>query len=294
MKAIIGVDAKKQYRSALKLFGALQFPSAEVMLMHASSPVLALAPVSLIAGVEAETRYAEATEKRGLQLLEEAKALACDLEIRAQTTLKHGSPADVLTKAVADEGADLVAVCETKPGAWTTTFFGGVSRSLAIDCQASLLVAKGRMRRTHGLTAVLATDHSAYAEKCLRTFLRMAPKGIQRIIVLSAIELSGDEAAILSTLLPPSERNVEDWIAEDIEHKNAEVAEKLRSAGYVAETSVMHGSANECIASLMRKEEADLLIMGAQGRGFLDRLFIGSVSLHQVVAEPYPVLLLRA
>ena len=36
-----------------------------------------------------------------------------------------------------------------------------------------------------------------------------------------------------------------------------------------------------------------LMILGAQGHGFIERLLIGSTSLHQVAAEPYPVLVLR-
>jgi hypothetical protein len=37
-----------------------------------------------------------------------------------------------------------------------------------------------------------------------------------------------------------------------------------------------------------------LLILGAQGYGFWERLMVGSISFHQAIAEPHPVLILRA
>jgi nucleotide-binding universal stress UspA family protein len=44
----------------------------------------------------------------------------------------------------------------------------------------------------------------------------------------------------------------------------------------------------------MLDTQADILVMGAQGHGFVERVFIGSVSLHQALYEPYPVMIVRA
>ena len=41
-------------------------------------------------------------------------------------------------------------------------------------------------------------------------------------------------------------------------------------------------------------QNADLLVLGAQGHGFLERLTTGSVSLDQAVARPYSVIVMRA
>ena len=44
----------------------------------------------------------------------------------------------------------------------------------------------------------------------------------------------------------------------------------------------------------MAEEQADLLILGSHGHGALERLALGSVSFHQVVATPHNVLVVRA
>jgi hypothetical protein len=43
----------------------------------------------------------------------------------------------------------------------------------------------------------------------------------------------------------------------------------------------------------MLDTKSDLLVLGAQGHGFLARLRMGSKSFHQVVSERYSVLVLR-
>jgi hypothetical protein len=55
----------------------------------------------------------------------------------------------------------------------------------------------------------------------------------------------------------------------------------------------LRGEVNATLRELMRTEQADLLVLGAQGHGFLDRMRSGSVSFHQVVGESYSVLVLR-
>jgi nucleotide-binding universal stress UspA family protein len=44
----------------------------------------------------------------------------------------------------------------------------------------------------------------------------------------------------------------------------------------------------------MTEQNGDLLILGAQGHGFLHRIMLGSVALHQIAVEEYPVLIVRS
>ena len=84
-----------------------------------------------------------------------------------------------------------------------------------------------------------------------------------------------------------------DWVRDHCLKESAKVAEKLKSIAPEVNVIVQEGESNEVIRNTMTSSDADLLIMGAQGHGFLDRLVIGSTSHHHFVAEPYPVLLLR-
>ncbi len=87
--------------------------------------------------------------------------------------------------------------------------------------------------------------------------------------------------------------DIDRWLIEHVEAKNATVCEKLRNAGYETTSSTAQGSPNDAIREAMRDTRANLLVVGSHGKGFIERTFIGSVSLHQVVAEPYPVLVIR-
>jgi len=75
--------------------------------------------------------------------------------------------------------------------------------------------------------------------------------------------------------------------------RNEQVCERLRALGAQCESRVEEAHPNEAIQNAMKETEADLLILGAQGHGFWDRLAIGSISFHQAIAEPHSVLLLR-
>jgi len=43
----------------------------------------------------------------------------------------------------------------------------------------------------------------------------------------------------------------------------------------------------------MHSTGAELMVVGAHGKGWIERLLIGSTSLHEVIDEPYNVLVLR-
>jgi nucleotide-binding universal stress UspA family protein len=69
---------------------------------------------------------------------------------------------------------------------------------------------------------------------------------------------------------------------------------RFEVAGIGAEFRVVKGHANDAIRDTMNDFGGELLILGAHGHSFLEQLLIGSVSLHQVVGEPYSTFLVRA
>jgi hypothetical protein len=177
---------------------------------------------------------------------------------------------------------------------WSPSFVGSVSRSLAISCDASVLIAKGKIPEGRKLKAVLATDHSDYSTRWIDRFLQMKPAGIGEIQVVTAYDIDDHEAEILHRNLPSLGGLVDTWIEDRLCDRNCELIDKLTEAGYRAKCRVVKGDANDVIRRTMQDAQADLLIVGAQGHGFLERVLIGSVSLHQAVYEPYPGLIVRA
>jgi nucleotide-binding universal stress UspA family protein len=292
MKALLGVDASGHYDPALRLVGALRFSQLELTLVHASSPITMFVPMSYVPAVEAQTEYAAAVQEIAEKALDEARTKACDLGLKADARIGLGSAAEVLTQHAEEMQADLVAVTATG-SRWSSVFLGSVSRGLAIGCHSSILVAKEARTIQGPLDVVLATDHSEYSERWIRKWLSMRAQGIRRVHIVTAFRLSPDEQELLKVNLPMLGSDIERFVREKLEEKNEALVKLLREWGYEADARISNAGPNQAIHQAMTETNSDLLIMGAQGHGFIDRLLVGSVALHQVVAEPYPVLVVR-
>lgn len=293
MKAILGIDSQEHYKPAMCLLSRLGFPKPELTLLHSADPLLPFAPtLAADAGLQAE--YTRTVENLGIDALDKAMDDACAHHFRAKTRLAYGSPSQALIHEAEQTNADLVAVCATHRGRWTSSFLGSVSRALAISCPCSILIAKSPEVPKPPMRAVFATDHSPYSDRAFERFLEMAPAGIKKITVVSAYEIDDHEAEVLHRNLAMLGGLVDTWVEDTLTEKNNALVKQLEKAGYEADARVVKGAPNPTIRRAMQEAQADLLIMGAQGHGFLERMLIGSVALHQVVAEDYPVLVLRA
>ncbi|HEY0868661.1 MAG TPA: universal stress protein [Fimbriimonas sp.] len=292
MKALVGIDSEGAYAPGLHLLKKIDFPEAELTLLHACNPALIYAPFGVPAGIVAAD-YMDAAKKAGEACLQRAIEEAAALGCQVHSTVVLEGPAQGLTHYAELDKDDLIVVGAHRRNAAQAMFLGSVSRALAIGAKCSVLVGKGEIDHDRPLKAIFATDHSDYADRALAKLLEMRPRGIESIDVLTAYEIDDYEAALLHMELPKLGGMVDEWLEETLCERGNKVSAQLRNAGYGSAVHVKKGKANPMIARSMKELGADILIIGAQGHGFLERLLIGSVSLHQVVAEPYPVLLLR-
>lgn len=273
MKTIVGIDFEGHYESALRLLSRVEFSSNHVELVHADEPLVTYVPA-----VPVPFEIDDNRRIQSLDLLERAnhKASAMGLHVTDRRYM-----IDPPTKALLDEAAaqhdDLIAIGSRQKGKYGSLFLGSVGRALAIGSRSSVLVAKGEISPTGEVTAVFATDQSEYANEALRLLLRMHPKGIGRLVLVTAIP-EGDNA------------ETERQSRADASQK---LVDQVNSFDLAAEYRIVEGTPESVIAATMKDVHADLLILGAQGHGFLDRLFLGSLSLQQVVASPFSTLLLR-
>jgi len=205
-----------------------------------------------------------------------------------------GQPAAALLSETAKTHADLVALNATHTGSLATGFLGSISRAVSIYSSSNVLVSKGSVATTGALKAVFATDHSAYAWNALNRFIALGFRGITDIHVVSAYDIDDSEAIALKANLPMYGGDVDRYLVDAVSERNFVWCEKLEDAGYHASSSCHRGHANNVIRNAMESTGADLLIVAAQGAGFIEEALIGSVALHQVVGEPYPVLIMRS
>lgn len=291
-KIIVGIDSAGAYAPALGLLQRLRFPNPRLTLLHVAAERLPFAPV-LSPGSKVEEEYAKVVANLGHAALHDAASKAGSQGDSCDSRLVHGNPAERLIREAEAVQADLVVVNSVRHGVARSSYIGSVSRALAVGSRASVLIAKGENGRRSVFRAVFATDHSPFAQRCLERFLELRPAGLDEVHVVSAWEIDDREAQLLGQNLAKLGGDAERWIEESVSERNAEVCAKLEAAGYRTGSVVLRGKPNDAIHHAMEAVRADLLIVGSQGSGAMERTLVGSVSLHQAVAEFYPVLIVR-
>jgi nucleotide-binding universal stress UspA family protein len=288
MRIVLGIDSAGRWRSAADLLIRLHFREGVVDTLHVDEPPVYFlgTPVEGLAKLAAE-----GTNPEGQRRAEEASALLREQGlITGACTVASGSAAAGLLRYADQVKAQLIAVGNSGKSPMRAFFTGSVGRGLVIGAHQSILIARtASLGSREPVRAVLATDHSAYSNRCIDRLLRLAPQGISHLTVLTVYPKDRMEA--LRPFLPDFVLDPASWIEEGLEKRNQEVMDRLASLGCVLESRVASGDVHQSIHEVMA--EADLLILGAQGHGFTDRLTLGSVSFHEALAQSHSILLLR-
>lgn len=289
MKAIVGIDLSGS-TSAAHLVNRLQFDPVTLHLVHVVESVFPDGSFPPFGPNHAITQMIYVREEEGKAALARAGETlggGCENEVR------RGDPSIELMDAADEQHADLIAIQSESKGTYGDLFFGSVAKGLVQAADQSLLISKGEIAPEGPLTVVFATDHSDYANKALGLLLSWAPRGIEKVFVLTANETAPSVAALLVHDLPYLKDEAPIWIREKLEELNRQTVDRIKRAGIDAEGLVLDAHPNDAMKTVMKDTGADLLALGAQGHGFLARLRMGSKSFHQVVSESYPVLVLR-
>lgn len=280
---------------AIRLLGRLRFADAVIDTVHVVEPppLMFLAHVVPTVGNVISDTMQE--EERAAQ--QEGKVLASRLRAEG---MAPGATAVVFGRGIAAQlteyadSADAALIAVGSHGKKPARAFltGSVGRGLVIAARRSLLIVKGGRDAVGGVRALFATDHSDYANRCLTTLLHLAPGGISHLTVLTVYPIESARAVL--PLLPAGVGDPAEWVARELQDRNAEVIRRLAPLGCECDSCVADGHADEVIPEVLREMDADLLILGAKGHGFVERLDVGSTSLHEALTEERSVLLLRA
>jgi nucleotide-binding universal stress UspA family protein len=318
---------------AAELVRRLRFPCPSIDVVHVLTPMVyddwgvqaALSPEAFESSNRETRNLAWGMVNHTTTMLRD---VAPSLFEEADPALVHGVVRDSISVsegllAQADqEHTDMIAVDGPHLGPLGAFLTSSVARSLVIGSHdRSLLLAKksaenpglGQMPTPKGgafadgggatlpstdqpLRAVFATDHSAYANDCLTKWLHLAPRGISHLTVMTAYpqkELIDEEVYLDDLAIRPVT-----VVRESLTALNAGVLKRLapylEANGITSESLVVGEPVNEAITHTMEHTNAELLILGARGHGFVDRLSPGSVSFHQAMTAPYSLLILRA
>lgn len=289
MRLILGIDSPTAAKVLMPLVGRLKLDEPCIDLVNVVDTTLPVTASTLM-GAEPNGSFLDVLQKSGTQALEDASKEVSAHGYACRTVQEFGAPSRTLMEYATTSKADIIGVASLLRGPLDSFVYGGVSRALAIGAVQSVLIAKGEIRPEGGIKAVFAVDHSAYCNACINRFLTYPIHGIESIQLLTAFDPRTFRGLGHPTL---TLEEINKAIEERFHDKLEAIADKFRAVGYNVETAVREGHANDVIRTSMLERHADLLILGAHGHSFLERLLVGSVSLHQAVSESYSVLLMR-
>ncbi|MBV6458929.1 MAG: hypothetical protein HONBIEJF_02068 [Fimbriimonadaceae bacterium] len=293
MRAVVGVDVRNAFWPVANLLQALRFPDCEIDLVHAIEPVLPDGTFPELSQANAVAELLELAKSQGESVLQDAEARLTAAGVTARSFQRYGDVARQMIEHADEVHADLLCARTETKSYYGSLFLGSVAKGLVVGAHQSVLIAKHDCDPARKLTAVFATDHSPYATRCLDLLLKLAPKGIEKFIVVTANEITPGLAALLVNDVPAMQDKAPAWIAEKLHEYNEAICRKLQALSPQCGSQVIEGHPNVAIKKAMAESSADLLIMGAQGHGFFERLRLGSKSFHQAMNEPHSILILR-
>jgi nucleotide-binding universal stress UspA family protein len=202
------------------------------------------------------------------------------LEVVLETPI--GLPAQSLNQVARKHDASLVILGSHGKSLWREGILGSFSSALLHQARYPTLLLPVRVsperqvnhclwRCTELLRHVLCpTDFSEIAAEALMALELLAPKGVARVTLLHALKPH------LSEIFAGAPQAVsgapEDNSLEILRHR-------LEAAGVPqVATRLIPGHPFSVILDAVRSLDISLIVMGTQGRGFIEELFLGSVA----------------
>jgi nucleotide-binding universal stress UspA family protein len=280
--------------AVVSLLNRLKFPAAHYAVVHTLS-----AGDYLSYGIEGARTPAD-VEKIVIQENRNARQIAesaARLLPKGHGEVLFGHPTETLLHRAEILHAELIALnaSHTKSEG-LAALTGSIARGVAMGAQQSILIARPSTLFApddQPVRAVFATDHSEYANQCLEQLIEFAPAGLSQILVMTAAPER--ELEMLDREFPELKVSVAASMRQALKRRNEVVVQRLSQGlkRVSVESALFTLPIHDAIDRALDQASADLLILGARGHGILERLTLGSVSLHQALEGPASVLILH-
>lgn len=207
-----------------------------------------------------------------------------------------GPPGQSLHRVAQKYGASLVILGTHGKSLWREGVLGSFSSAVLHQARYPVLLLPVRVpperQAPHSLWqcaellrhVLFPTDFSEIAAEALVALELLAPRGVARVTLLHALEVYMGELYAPDLQVAP----------EAPEYNSLEILKnRLEAAGVPrVQTRVIPGHPFRVILDAVRRLEISLIVMGTQGRGFIEELFLGSVAHNITRMAPCPVLLI--
>ncbi|HYT05433.1 MAG TPA: universal stress protein [Gemmatimonadales bacterium] len=260
---VIGVDASPEAgEAALFAYRTAERAGTTCQLVHATRDVLASADVP------ENGRYRRALIDEAWTRVQEALRGNVPAELLDRLIVRLGPTAAVLKQAVEHLNAELVVLGGKHHSTIGRWFGGSTSLHVARTTAVPVLVTAGAPKTIRRV--LVAVDASRAARPTLQAAERYAALFGAELRALSVLEL----LPAIPDVTPPYD--VTEFYALTQELLQRDIWPLIRTAG--VEKVTRHGMVVETILGEAAEWQADLLVVGSHGKGWAERVLLGSVT----------------
>jgi nucleotide-binding universal stress UspA family protein len=281
-RIVVGIDGSPQSANALEwAITRARLGGQQLDLVSAYSLTPALDFYGYTLGAQPIDWYAEHAEQ--LLAAAESRVQEAAAELTCTRTSESGDPA--LTLARAAEGADAVVVGRRGLGVAAGALVGSVSNRLTVHATCPVVVVgAGELPETGSI--VVGVDGSEYAVNALRYALVEAAARGTSVRVVTAYDTLHPAFRIDAGLVAQLRADAEAEARETLSQAVA-AAQGSGVASVDVDQVAVEGRAAEAI--LDHAADAQLVVVGAHGKGLVRRILLGSVSRQVLTDADRPV-----
>lgn len=231
------------------------------------------------------------------EILEKQKSILTEQGFEVETRTVSGLVNNEINRIAAEENLSLIVAGVLGHSMVSELFSGGAAQEVMHQALKPVLLIKtpDNPEAVSGMVTecditrhvLFPTDFSDNAERAFQYIKKMVEGGIRKVTVVHV----QDKALVdryMTNLLEEFSEN--DW------DRLEDMKRELRSIQKDVEVDIqrLYGSPTAEILRLIREQGIPLVVMGSQGRGFIEEIYVGSVSHNIVRHSAASVLLIPA
>lgn len=277
-----------------------EFAVAMVIPTLTPMPTLQFAPDAL---ADAQFYAADAHEKNQANAHDAVGKVVTQLESAGHTALPQileGNPAETLLELIEKRNADLVLTGVNVDSNFVALFLGSVSRKLVLYSKASVLIGRhfqnvspedtiAKLKEKNALDIVIGTDGSNGANLAIES-LEKLPRKVFGTLTMVAI----DDTPFAEFGEDPVSGTSNKASSEKFMHERASQAlDRVKHTAERAEIVTGFGRPSKELGRIAQERSADVIFLGANRHGALERLVLGSCAYETATHAHTPVLIFR-
>lgn len=293
MKALIAIDGSPESAAAVETAAHLTWPDdarIDVLTVVPAHVVYAIDPWPGMAPAE-DDDLRDRFESDGRRLVLTAVRRLLDAGVPARPRIRMGRAATEIEAAAEEIDADLLILGARGHGMLERAVLGSVSGEVVDRVHRPVLVA----RRETAARVLIGTDGSVEAIGALSLVARSGLFARAAIEVVHATDVH--PTAWLGLVPGDAVFATEAYgrVMDETRHHAVEVVDAavdlLRAHGQDPTSAVLEGPAAHAIVEEAKRWDADVVVVGARGRGTVERLLLGSTARSLLHHAPASVLI---